>query len=91
MNNLAQTSPMCNWAAHKATTRGILIQIAARYKRHYNALLKQNEDELGALLEEHKRNPQLDLRSRIETARLELNICHTTKAEKQLRWTQARF
>lgn len=30
LNDPTQTSPMCVWAAHKATVRCILIQIAAR-------------------------------------------------------------
>lgn len=91
LNDPSHTSSMCTWAAHKATIIGILIQTAVRYRRHYKALLKQKEDELAALLKEYKHNPHLDLWDRIESARLELNICLTTKVEKQLRWTQARF
>lgn len=58
-------------------------EMAARYRRHNNALLKQKEEDLAALLKEHKSNLHLDLRDRIETTRLELNIFLTMKAEKQ--------
>lgn len=59
---------MCTWAAHKAMIRDILIQTAARYRKHYSALLKQKEDDLTAPLNEHKYNPQLDLPDSIEAA-----------------------
>lgn len=78
LNDPAHTSPLCTWAAHKARFRGILIQTADRYKRHYGALLKQKEDDLAAILKEHKRNPQLNLRSQIEAARVEVNKSRET-------------
>lgn len=68
-----------------------IIQIVSRIKKHSNSLIKEKEWELTDLLAQHKQRPDLDLRDKIDSTRLELNLCLTTKAEKSLRWTQASF
>lgn len=54
-------------------------------------MLKQKENVLYDLLKDHKKNPQANLINQIEAAHLELNVCLTTKAEKSLRWSKAKF
>lgn len=46
---------------------------------------------MTALLKVHKQIPTLDLCCRIDTVRLELNLCLTAKAQKHLCWTNANF
>lgn len=73
-NDPQQTCPQINWATYKASVSGILIQLVSHYTKHSKALIHQKESELTALLKDHKQNPSLDLRGKIDTARLELNL-----------------
>lgn len=60
-------------------------------KKHSEALIHRKDSELTALLKDRKWNPSLDLRGKIDAVRLELSLCLTTRAEKHLRWTKAKF
>ena len=62
VNKSTDTSPAITWAAHKATIRGQLIQLASRLKRTREQTILRLEDDLEALLSEQHRNPQIDLK-----------------------------
>lgn len=53
--------------------------------------LNKKEREFSTLLTQHKDNPNLDLRGKIDLVRLKLNLCLMTRVEKSLRWTQAKL
>ena len=42
-------------------------------------------------MEEQHRTPQIDIRQKIDEARLALNLSLTTQAEKQISWSEHRF
>lgn len=52
---------------------------------------QQQETDLQALMWEQKKNPQLDLRHKIDAARLALNLNLIIKAQKHLHWSRHRF
>lgn len=79
-----------NWAAHKATIREHFIHIASRLKKASDSLIRKKEHELSTLLIQYKDNPYLDLRDKTDLVRLKFNLCLMTRAEKILRWMQAR-
>lgn len=91
LNDPAHTSPMCVWAAHKATVRDTLIWIAIRCTKHYESTPKQKERALHDLLKDHKKSLQADLRNQIDPTRLELNVCLAKRVEKNLWWSKAKF
>lgn len=78
------------WAAHKATIRGKLIQLATRVKWERTHTIQQ-EEELLRLTQEQKSNQHLDLRYQINVARTTLNLSLTTKAEKYDRCVKHRY
>lgn len=67
-NDPAETSPIVNWAAHKATIRGKLLQISARIKRNRESTISQQEQELTKLMEDQKKHPHIDIRHKIDNA-----------------------
>lgn len=91
INKAEDTNPAINWAAHKASVRGFLIQLASRLKKARNEMILIKTKEYETLATQHKRSPHPDLLLKLEQARTELNICLTTKAEKCLRWTNHKF
>ncbi|XP_040203672.1 mucin-5AC-like [Rana temporaria] len=90
-NKADDTTPAINWAAHKASVRGFLIQLSSRIKKAREELIVAKTRDYEALAARHKQSPSPDMLTKLEQARLELNICLTTKAEKQLRWANHRF
>lgn len=57
-NRATDTSPSINWAAHKATICGKLIQLASRAKRMHTQTIQQ-EKALQAISDEQKDNPKV--------------------------------
>lgn len=80
-NKPEDTSPVINWEAHKATIRCYPIQVASHLKKNLNALVHKKK-KLSDLLTRHKQNPNVDIRDKIDSIRMELNLCPTTKAKK---------
>lgn len=60
-------------------------------KRESDSDIQQQEQLLRDLLREQKRTPEIDIRHKIDTARVALNISLTTKAEKSIRWSGNRY
>ncbi|XP_040214168.1 vomeronasal type-2 receptor 26-like [Rana temporaria] len=90
-NKASDTSPTINWGAHKVTVWCKLIQLAVREKRNREQTVRQLEAYLDHLLDEQRRNPQPDIRRKIDDARLALNLSLTTQAEKHISWSKHKF
>lgn len=72
--------------------QGKLLQIAARAKQTREQItIKQLEANLEVLMEEKHRNPQIDLRHKIDDTRLALNLSLTTQVEKHESWSKHSF
>lgn len=74
--------------AHKMVVRGKLIQISSHLKREQNAEIQMMSEEFLLL---SKNNPTTDNLTRLDAARIKLNLALATSAEKHLKWTGARF
>lgn len=79
-------SPFILWAAHKATLRGKLIQIAP-----HRIDIGHLEGELCFLYAAHKWKPDCAMLFHIEANRLSLNLLLSTRAKKSLSWSSAKF
>lgn len=90
-NSSPSMSPAIIWAAHKATIRDKIIQLAARAKQTREQTIKQLEVDLGKLMQEQRLAPQVDIRHRIDEARLALNLSLTTQAEKCICWSRHKY
>ena len=77
-NSSSVSSPVTLWAAHKATMRGTLIQLASKVKRERERTIRQQEEELRRVMREQKSNPHLDFRTQIDDVRTALNLSLTT-------------
>lgn len=86
LNDTADVSAETLWAAHKATIRGKLIQISSQIKREHRVDIDNLEKTFHKLCSEHKRDPVRVPVSRLDAARLELNLALTVKAEKRILW-----
>lgn len=91
LNNTAELSPETLWAAHKATIRGKLIQISTQIKREIMTDIHKLETEFSQLQIRQKQDTKLVPMAKLDAARLSLNLALTTKAEKNIRWSGAKF
>ena len=90
-NDNESASPWALWAAHKAGMRGRLIQLASQIKCEHGAKIKKLTEEFCMLSISHKSNPTPDNLTRLDSARVQLNLSLTTSAEKHLQWTGVCF
>lgn len=74
-------SPAVNWAAHKAIIQGKLIQLTTKAKHARENTIKWETD-LEDLMHEQRAVPQVDIRHKIDVAKLAMNLSLTTRAEK---------
>lgn len=79
-NKASDTSTAINWVAHKAAIWGKLIKISARAKHSREQTIKQLEGNLDKRMEEQHRTLQIDMRPKIDEARLALTLSLTTQA-----------
>lgn len=91
INDTADTSPSCLWAAHKAVIRGHLIQLASQINKENKTDIEKLDREYTALIKQHKADRNSVPITQLDAARTALNLALTTKAEKWLRWTRNRF
>lgn len=80
LNDMGDVSAETLWAAHKVTSRGKLIQIAAQRKR-----------ERAIDIESLKSDPTKVPSSTLDAARVALNLALTAKADKSIGLTGAKF
>lgn len=85
-NDVEDVSPDTLWAAHKATIRGEFIQISSKIHRARMADIDWLEEEILTVGKQPKRDPKST-----STAKLALKLVLTSKGEKSLRWSGARF
>lgn len=91
LNDTGDVSPTNLWAAHKATIRGKIIQMSIQINRARRLEIDKLEKEFLSLCKKHKQNPVMFPISKIDSARTALNLALTSRAEKHIRWTGARF
>lgn len=90
-NALPETPPSIVWTAHKAVVRGKLISIASSYNKMHRQKILDLTTELDRL---YKNTNTLGLESTrrlIDQKRLELDSLLSSKTEKVLRWSKAKF
>lgn len=58
--------------------------MAAKAQQTQELVIKQQEANLEEVIREQHENPQIDLRHKIDKARLALNLSLTTQAEKHI-------
>lgn len=90
-NNMDGISAETLWAAHKATIRGKIIQIATKLKKERASDVEKLERDFAALRKHHKKDPSTVQIAQLDKARLVLNLALIVKAENSIRWTGARF
>lgn len=76
---------------HKATLIGNIIQISTQIKKVHQIELTRLGSKLLSLCKAHKGKCDREMLSKIGSTRLALNLALTTRAEKSLRWSSARF
>lgn len=91
LNDVEEISAETLWAAHKVMIQGKFMQIASQLKRERLGEIERLEKEFTKLRSQHKKDPSKVPVSKLDTARLALNLALTAKADKKLRWTGAKF
>lgn len=82
LNKVEGVSEETLWAAHKATIRGKIIQIATQIKKERQIDIERLEREFLSLKKQYKKHPSNSLLSHMDATRLALNLALTTKVEK---------
>ena len=90
-NDTDDISPETLWAAHKASIRGKIIQLAANLKKQKNLEIKRLEINYLDLCRKHKTDPHNFPTQALDAARSALNLVLTTKAGEDIKWTGANF
>ncbi|XP_040198878.1 vomeronasal type-2 receptor 26-like [Rana temporaria] len=75
------------WAAHKASIRGKIIQIATKLKKEKALKVEKLEREFASLSKQHKKDPLKVQIAQLDNARLALNLALTVKVERSIRWS----
>lgn len=77
--------------AYKAVIRGQLIQMASRLKQEKWANILKLENEFKSFSKAHKTIPMPESLSKLDTAKLALNLALTTDADKKLKMASGTF
>ena len=91
INTSEETSPLILWDCAKAYMRGCIISYASARKKRREKKQRQLEDKIGALEQQHKRTPNLNILNTLKQARRDLNTHLSEKIEGNLRFTNQKY
>ncbi|XP_040197503.1 chromosome-associated kinesin KIF4-like [Rana temporaria] len=90
-NDNNEISPSSLWGAHKAVLRGKIIQLSSKLRRERKVDIEKLERDFKFLSRSHKRNPSRSSLTKLDSARLALNLALTSSADKHLQWQNSKF
>lgn len=91
LNALPETPPPIVWTAHKAVLRGKLISIASSHNRLHRQKIIDLTKDLDSLYKDTNSLVLESTRKLIDQKSLELDSLLSSKTEKALRWSKAKF